>query len=178
MARVFIAFDVSSEVRDYLFKLQKELSKYFRAKWVAKKNIHLTLKFIGEIDKDKLEKLKKELAKIKLKKFNVVLDEFGVFPDENLIRVIWIGLKSDEIFNLQKKIDEDLLESFSSDQKFTSHITLGRVKAVKDKEKFKEFLSKLKIDKIKFSVDSFKLYRSELSKDGPKYYLLEEYKLR
>jgi len=48
---------------------------------------------------------------------------------------------------------------------------------VKDKEKLKDFFSKIKIDKIKFSVDSFKLYRSELSKDGPKYYLLEEYLL-
>ena len=177
MARVFIAFDVSSEVRDYLFDLQKKISKFVKAKWVEKKNIHLTLKFLGEIDDEKLGKVKKELAKIKFKRFDVVLDELGVFPDENSIRVIWVGLKSDEIFNLQKKIDEDLLESFSSDQKFTSHITLGRVKAVKDKEKLKDFFSKIKIDKIKFSVDSFKLYRSELSKDGPKYYLLEEYKL-
>ena len=78
---------------------------------------------------------------------------------------------------MQKKIDEELLDLFSQDQKFTSHITLGRVKAVKDKEKLREFFSKIKIDKIKFSVNNFKLYRSELSKDGPKYYLLDEYGL-
>jgi len=124
MARVFIAFDVSNEARDYLFDLQKKISKFVKAKWVEKKNIHLTLKFLGEIDDEKLGKVKKELAKIKFKRFDVVLDELGVFPDENFIRVIWVGLKSDDIFNLQKKIDEDLLESFSSDQKFTSHITL------------------------------------------------------
>ena len=177
MARVFIAFDVSDEARDYLFNLQKELSKFVKAKWVEKKNIHLTLKFLGEIDDEKLEKLKKELSKIKFKRFDVVLDELGVFPDENFTRVIWVGLKGEGIFNLQKKIDEELLELFSQDQKFTSHITLGRVKAVKDKEKLKEFFSKIKIDEIKFTVDNFKLYRSELSKDGPKYYLLEEYKL-
>ena len=177
MARIFIAFDVSDEARDYLFNLQKELSKFVKAKWVEKKNIHLTLKFLGEIDDEKLEKLKKELSKIKFKRFDVVLDELGVFPDENFTRVIWVGLKGEGIFNLQKKIDEELLELFSQDQKFTSHITLGRVKAVKDKEKLKEFFSKIKIDEIKFTVDNFKLYRSELSKDGPKYYLLEEYKL-
>jgi len=177
MARIFIAFDVSDEARDYLFNLQKELSKFVKAKWVEKKNIHLTLKFLGEIDDEKLEKLKKELSKIKFKRFDVVLDELGVFPDENFTRVIWVGLKGEGIFNLQKKIDEELLELFSQDQKFTSHITLGRVKAVKDKEKLKEFFSKIKIDEIKFTVDNFKLYRSELSKDGPKYYLLDEYGL-
>lgn len=176
--RCFLAIDLNKECKDYLFNLQKEFSKFVKAKWVEKKNLHLTLKFLGDIDENKLKAVKKILSEIKFKKFNIHLSEFGVFPNENIINVIWVGLKPEkDIINLQKKIDEVLLDLFSKDQKFTSHITLGRVKLVKNKDKFKGFLKETRINNIEFSVDSFKLYKSELSKDGPKYYLLEEYKL-
>lgn len=177
MMRCFIAVDLPLEVKDYLFRLQREFSKFIKAKWVEKKNIHLTLKFIGEIDEKKLNILKKELYKIKFKKFNLSLGNIGVFPDEKSIKIIWVGLVSNEVIELQKKVDENLLELFSKDQKFVSHITLGRVKAIKNKEKLKEFLNKFKIKKIEFNVDSFKLYRSELTKDRPKYSILEEFSL-
>ena len=176
--RCFIAVDLSDECRDYLFNLQKEFSKYLKAKWVEKKNLHLTLKFLGDLDENKLENVKKRLSDVKIKGFKIYLNEIGVFPNEDFINVVWVGLKpTEEILDLQKKIDEELLDLFSKDQKFLSHITLGRVKSIKNKEKFKKILKETEIKKIEFEVNNFRLYKSELTKDGPKYYLLEEYNL-
>ena len=176
--RCFLAIDLNYECRDYLFKLQKEFSKYLKSKWVEKKNLHLTLKFLGDLDENKLETVKRILSEIKVKKFKIYLNELGVFPNENVINIIWVGLKPErDIMNLQKRIDEVLLDLFSKDQKFLSHITLGRVKFIKNKEKLKGILKETKINKIEFEVNKFRLYKSELTKNGPRYYVLDEYKL-
>ena len=176
--RCFLAIDLNYECRDYLFNLQKEISKFVKAKWVEKKNLHLTLKFLGDLDENKLETVKRILSEIKLKKFKIYLNELGVFPNENVINIIWVGIKPErDIMNLQKRIDEVLLDLFSKDQKFLSHITLGRVKFIKNKEKLKGILKETKINKIEFEVNKFRLYKSELTKNGPRYYVLDEYKL-
>ena len=69
--RCFLAIDLNDECKDYLFKLQKEFSRFVKAKWVEKKNLHLTLKFIREIDEDKLENVKRILSELKNKKFKL-----------------------------------------------------------------------------------------------------------
>jgi|SRR3989344_3534828 len=176
--RCFLAIDLNDECKDYLFKLQKEFSKYLKAKWVEKRNLHLTLKFLGDIDENKLETVKRILFEIKFKRFKIYLNEIGVFPNEGFINVVWVGLKPEnDIMDLQKKIDGALLCLFPQDQKFLSHVTLGRVKLIKNKTKFKEILKETKINKIGFEVNNFRLYKSELTKDGPKYHLLKEFKL-
>lgn len=175
--RCFISVDLSDEVKDYLFNLQKEFSSIVKVKWVAKKNLHLTLRFLGEIDDEQLKAVKKRLLDIRFNRFKVLLDGVGVFPDEIFIRVIWIGLISDELIELQKRVDESILDLFPTDQRFLSHLTLGRVKCVKDKEGLRRILNNIKVKKFEFEVDSFKLYKSELNRDGPKYFLLEGFEL-
>ena len=136
------------------------------------------MKFLGDLDENKLETVKMILSEIKVKKFKIYLNELGVFPNENVINIIWVGLKPErDIMNLQKRIDEVLLDLFSKDQKFLSHITLGRVKFIKNKEKLKGILKETKINKIEFEVNKFRLYKSELTKNGPRYYVLDEFKL-
>src|SRR3989339_510401 len=111
-------------------------------------------------------KLKKELpAKIDL-------DKIGVFPNEEFIRVIWIGLKSKELGDLQRLIDYELLDLFSKEQDFISHLTLGRIKNIQDKEKFKKALQ-IKIEDKEFEINEFCLVKSELHKEGPSYEILE-----
>jgi len=177
--RCFIAIDLPGEIKDYLFNLQKEFdNNLIKVKWVAKKNLHLTLKFLGEVDEKTLEEVKRKLKGIKIKKFLLKLEEVGLFPDENYVRVIWIGLKPDEnIIKLQKLIDSELLDLFKGEQEFKAHLTLGRAKFVKDKEGFKALFKKIKIKDLEFKVDSFKLMKSTLTKDGPIYDVLELYTL-
>ena len=174
--RLFIAIDIPKEIKDKLYDLQKQIGgDLAKINWVHKKNLHLTLKFLGEVPESRLEEIKERLRIIKLKSFEVELNNLGVFPNENNIRVIWVDLKSEHIYELQIKIDQELLDLFSKDTRFQSHLTLGRVKFVKNKEELKEKL-KLKIDGW-FIVKEFKLIKSSLTREGPIYETIEEYKL-
>ncbi len=172
--RCFIAIEIPENI-----KLKfKELRKHFnndvaRLNWVE--DPHLTLKFLGEINESKLEKVKKYLSEIKFKHFSLKLDKIGGFPKERgFIRVIWIGVTPKRrIAKLREDIDDALVYLFERDKKFEPHITIGRVKVVKDKDKFRKFFE-LQIEGS-FKVNSFKLIKSELTESGAKYETLEEY---
>ena len=63
--------------------------------------------------------------------FNIKLHGVGVFPNENYIKVIWVSLNpKEEVIGLQQKIDSELLNLFPKDQRFSAHMTFGRVKFI------------------------------------------------
>lgn len=176
--RLFIAIDIPEEIKKEIVKLQEKLPE-FKGKLTEEENLHLTLKFLGEVNENKLEEIESVLDKIKFKKFRVYLNELGFFPNENYIRIIWVDLKpTGEIIELQQKIDGELLNLFSKDQRFQTHLTLGRVKFFKNKKEFLEKIKDINLDKLEFEINSFKLIKSELSKDGPKYIILKEFKAK
>jgi 2'-5' RNA ligase len=174
--RIFIGVDLSKEVKDYLFELQKELRELpGKIKWTPKYQLHLTMKFLGEVSEDKLKDIKEKLKNIKLKKFKVKLSSIGVFPTKDYIRIIWVGLSPEEkILDLYKKIDSELME-FKDSFEFKAHLTFGRVKFVKDKKRFMEIINKIEIKPLEFEIQQFELVESVLNKDGPQYTVLESY---
>jgi len=177
--RLFIGIFLPKEILDYLHEVQDNLKKNLNGKinWIAKSKLHFTLKFLGEIKEDKLDEIKERLNKIKFKSFKVKLDKIGVFPNEDYVRVIWVGLNPKEkIIELQQKVDSELLKLSSKDQEFNVHITLARVKLIKDKEEFKKNI-KFNIEEKEFEINEFCLVKSVLSKDGPKYEILKKYPL-
>ena len=90
---------------------------------------------------------KDNLRKIEIRSFSVVLDDIGVFPSENYIRVIWVGLNPEEqVLELQKNIDESLKNLFKKERDFKPHLTLARVKYIEDKKGFIGELKKLNIE--------------------------------
>ncbi len=175
--RLFIALEVSKEAEAELLSTQKQLQTE-NAKLTFTKSFHLTLKFLGEISPAKAEEIKKRLATIKFVQFTAKLDGTGIFPSENYIRVVWIGIEpSDIICELQKQVDTALAGLFPKEKNFQPHITLARVKVVKDKKQFAEQVKNLKIKPISFEVKEFKLIESQLrGKEGPLYKDIEEYK--
>jgi len=181
--RSFIAIEFPKEVKDYLYGLQnkfkKDLKKYnVKINWIAKKNLHLTLKFLGDIEENVLDKIKERLDNIEFSSFELNIDGIGFFPGGDYLRVIFIGLKpEDKVKELQQEIDQELLDISSKDQEFHAHVTLGRIKSVNDREKLKNVVY-TDIEKIKFNVDKFVLMRSQLSRDGPKYFLLKAFKAK
>jgi 2'-5' RNA ligase len=175
--RLFIAFDVSEEVKNYLLGLQKKLPS--DSKFNLVKEFHLTLKFLGDVDTDKVDAIKAFLSNISSNQFTAKTRGLGVFPDEKMIRVVWVGLEPEEkIAALQQEIEKALLDMFPRDTRFHPHLTLARVKSVKDKKDFIEQLNKLTIKEIEFQVNSFKLIKSELTPDGPVYEDLAEFSLK
>jgi len=177
--RCFIAVGLNDEIKDYLYetglRLRKEL-KESKISWVAKRNLHLTMKFLGEVDEEKIEEVKKRLKRVEFEEFEVELDKLGVFPNEDFIRVVFIGLQPEErIIKLQQKIDMELLDLFSKEQEFHGHVTLGRMKIAKDKKRIIKVL-KENVEKRKMIIDNLQLMKSELHKEGPRYFKLWEKK--
>ena len=78
--RLFLAIDLPEKAKDYLYNFRRISRDYVKVSWVPKKNLHLTLKFFGEVDEKKLEALKAELKNIKQDSFKVKLKGIGFFP--------------------------------------------------------------------------------------------------
>ena len=178
--RLFISIELPKEVKDYLFELQNKLKKELGGgiKWVSKKNLHQTGKFFGEVKEEKLDELRNKLKNIKFKPFEATLTELDYYTgSKGQITVLWTAIEPEsKIIELQQTIDQETMEFSNIEQKFSAHLTLGRVKSVKNEKKFKETIKNTKLDKRKFTIDSFHLIRSVLNKDGPSYKTIESFK--
>lgn len=172
--RTFISIDMPEQVKKEIKKIQDSLPEFFGKK-TEFENLHLTLKFLGEISDEKLKKVRERLREIKYKKFETEINEIGVFS-EKFVKIIWLHLSNCD--ELQKQIDEKLKELFELERRFMSHLTVARVKNIEDKKKFLQELKKIKIPKSKFVVESFNLKKSTLTPEGPVYEILESYELR
>jgi len=175
--RLFIAIELSEDVKNYLIILQKKIGRDLaKINYIAKKNIHITLKFLGEIEENKINEFKKKLNSINFKKIELRISKIGLFPNDEDSTILWVGFEDEtRIIELQKKIDEETIELSKQNIKFGGHITLGRIKNVKNKEKFIKRVKESEIDKLNFNVNDFKLIRSVLSKEGPNYEVLDTY---
>lgn len=174
--RLFIAIDFEKE-KEYLKSLQENLH-FASSKLTFPKTFHITLKFLGEVTPDKAEKIKECLESVKARKFSVLLDSIGVFPNESYIRVVWIGLNPEEqIMQLQKSIDNSLLPLFKKERNFKAHITLARVKFAENKENFVKMLKSIKVEKRKIDFSEFLLVKSDLKPTGPIYTAIAKFQL-
>ena len=178
LIRCFIAIDFPKDIMNEIERVQKELGKkkIWQGKLTERTNLHLTLKFLGEIPESKLEEVKKKLAEIKIPQFHSYLGNLGVFTP-SFIKIVWIHVISKEILELQKLVDEKLKDIFKPESRFMSHLTIARIKKVKDNKLFLEELGKIKAQNMRFKVDDFVLVKSELTEKGPIYTDLERFSL-
>ena len=168
--RLFIATEFKSEE---FSRLRNE----FNIKGIkVVDHFHLTWKFLGDVEEDKIPELVQKLKKVKMNKFKVNSTQLGSFPSLWDIQVIWIGLDGKEITDLKKEIEKRITKMFPKDKRFSVHVTLGRVKFLDDKKKLQEKL-KQEISKEEFEISDFKLIKSELKPEGPEYTTIEDFKL-
>ncbi|MFH1711460.1 MAG: RNA 2',3'-cyclic phosphodiesterase [Nanoarchaeota archaeon] len=177
--RCFIALDFTRDFRDEIERVQQELEKKkgWQGKLTERENLHLTLKFLGEIEDEKVEEVQKKLREIKMPDFSCYLGNLGVFTP-SLIKIVWVHIIGKEVLELQKKIDEKLKDLFEPEKRFMSHLTIARVKFVKDKKILLGELGKIKTQNLKFPVREFYLMKSELTEKGPIYEELEKFSLK
>jgi len=172
--RGFIAIDIN--INPKIEKILEELKNSGAfIKLVELKNIHITIKFLGNMNYDNTEEINDILknATKNIQPFKIELEGMGVFPNQNYLKIIWIGIKKAEILtDITQKIDYDLNNAghIIKVQKFYPHITIGRVKTAKNKEKILEIINKYKNTKFsEIKIDSIKLKKSELTPEGPIY---------
>jgi len=172
--RTFISVDIPRRIQREIKKLQDELPG-FEGKRTELENLHLTLKFLGEVDEEKIEEIKKRLRDVKFEKFDTKIGGVGVFSPK-FVKIVWVHLKNCN--RLQKVIDEALSGMFEKERRFMSHLTIARVKFLKNKNYFLGELDKIKIHPgLKFNVNNFELKKSTLTPEGPVYESLERYTL-
>jgi len=170
--RAFISVDIPGKIQAKIKKIQKMLPE-FRGKFTEQENLHLTLKFLGDIDDEILPETERRLREINLKSFETRISEIGVFSPEHA-KIVWVKLDNCE--NLQKTVDEKLDNLFEKEKRFMGHLTIARVKNIKNRKSFLEELEKIKIPSgLNFTVKSFELKKSELMSGGPVYETIEEY---
>src|SRR3989344_9312100 len=101
--RLFIAVDIPENIENKLRLIQSEFRGLAKIKFVS--SFHCTLKFLGEINENMSNEIKKRLNNIKFKSFNSRINKIGVFPNEKRVNVIWISANG-RMIELQQKIDE------------------------------------------------------------------------
>lgn len=171
--RTFVSIDLPENIQKEIKQIQNSLPS-FEGKKTEPENLHLTLKFLGEIDKKKVGEIKEKLREIKFKEFETKIAYIGFF-DNKKYGVIWIHLSNCE--KIQEEVDEKLSSLFEKERRFMSHLTIARVKKIKNKEEFLRKLREIKFQKIRFVVKNFNLKKSTLMQEGPVYETLEEYGL-
>ena len=161
--RGFIAIDIASLPK--LIEFENKIKDIgANVKLVEPKNVHITLKFLGDIEEEKIDEVEEimKTATEGMGSFDIKLKGTGAFPNQNYMKVIWIGIEGGEqISVIADKIDEDLSKiGFEREKrKFSAHLTIGRVRSAKNKdqliqiiEKYKEFeFADMKVDSIKLN---------------------------
>lgn len=178
--RCFIAIELSQEIKEALIKIENELQETIRGvKWVEPENIHLTLKFLGHIENETVEKIKVILKEIATgtKPFKIKLSSAGVFPSPSQPRVIWVGIEEGkkESSELANMIEEKTtpLGIEKEARAFHPHLTLARIKFLKDKSSVKNAFGSLKVPQVEMTATKITLFQSTLSPEGPTYTALE-----
>ncbi|MCJ7632310.1 RNA 2',3'-cyclic phosphodiesterase [Candidatus Bathyarchaeota archaeon] len=181
LLRTFIAIDIPrGKVREEILKFQRTISQIgFDLKLVEPENIHITLRFLGDIQKKIIEDLKTELNRIQFSPFEVTLEGIGVFPDYRRINVIWVGIKGGNIglVDLYSKINHVLeATGIPLDRRGLSpHITVVRVRSGRNREILSKTVGELEGSTFgSFEVNSFHLMQSNLTPKGPIYQSLHK----
>lgn len=187
--RTFIAIELPQEIKDFFKGIQDQLkSSQADVKWVEPKNIHLTLKFLGEIDERKIDEVievARGLAK-ENKLFYIRLSSVGAFPNANYPRVIWIGIdKGDaQVKQIASLLEEGLSRVGLPKEKrpFSSHITIGRVRSGLNRKNLTDALSNVALNfnqaSLEFPVEKIILFKSTLTPGGPIYEALHSANLK
>lgn len=166
MPRLFIAVDLPDTIKQ---NLEAMFFGIPGAKWVEPDQIHLTVRFIGDVDGALFHDIKNILNEIKLAPFDLHMKGMGHFPPRGAPRVIWAGIeRSESLQLLRKKIDAALIKIRvgPENRKFSPHITLARLKNT-PQHKIGNFLAGNNMfSQEPFQVKDFRLYSSVLTPKG------------
>jgi len=179
--RAFIAIELPEEVKAWLSSVQSKLrpEQHPYVKWVSADGIHLTLKFLGNIDREKVSPIAEAMAEAAqgVSPFRLEVSGLGAFPSRGRPQVIWVavGGEVEKLASLQRGIDHSLVAlGFSAETRpFTPHLTLGRLReraSAEERRRMGEALLAAKGEEgVPFHVAELSLIRSTLTPKGAIY---------
>ncbi len=180
--RAFLAVELDEEVRRALEEIQKGLdSRTLDVRWVRPGNLHLTLRFLGEVPEDEIPGIREAAGKTaaETSPFRMTLQGLGAFPSGGRPRVVWIGVREPApLLEMERRLSRELgLAGLPPpDKPFRPHLTLGRVK---DRRGTGRLVDRMRAnrDVAAGSVDvtSLALIRSDLRPRGPIYTVLDRF---
>ncbi len=184
MKRVFLAIKIPDEISQKLSRFQNEIKKLdIDAKFVEEENFHINIKFFGNISDKKLKDILDVLNDLvkSTRLFEVDVQGVGIFPSEEFVRVLWAGAQSEGLRQLHTIVEAKLEELGipKDERRFTPHVTLARIRNPRNKEMF---LDKIRENYKKefgsFTALSMSLFESKLSKQGPTYGVIKEFRFK
>jgi 2'-5' RNA ligase len=184
--RCFVAVKVAEPVRDVIVRVQEALRRSdAHVKWVERENLHLTLKFLGDLDKGQVDTLKSLLADEAVRWRPPALHYAGIgtFPERGVPKVVWAGATGDidRLAGLATAMERhaETVGVPRERHPFVAHLTIGRVKSDRNVKRLQSAIEAQRLVPLgKDEVASFELIRSTLTSDGPVYDVLESFALR
>jgi RNA 2',3'-cyclic 3'-phosphodiesterase len=182
--RSFLALDLPGQISDFLENVSNELKKS-RAdvRWVNPKSIHLTIKFLGNIDRAAICEIETVLKPIFAEQTPIQLrvSNVGVFPNPRQPRIIWAGIEDPTgcIMRIVPIIEDAFFKiGFAKESRpFTPHLTLGRSRSAEGRERLISAMSALKFDGPVFAIHRAILFQSVLNPAGANYSALSVFQL-
>ncbi len=177
MPRLFVALEIPGPVRERLALVQGGVPG---ARWVRPENLHLSLRFIGEVDEHAAADLDAQLGRITASGFDLRIADVGSFGPDRSPTTLWAGVaRCDALQHLRDKVDRAVVAAglTADDRKFKPHVTLARLKNGRRDRVHRWLSDNAFLANAPFPVDRFVLFRSHLNRDGASYEALAEYPL-
>ena len=175
--RIFIAINLPEEIKRELLSYEKRW-KNLRVKWTNFYNLHITLEFLGEVNRQELDKILQAIEKtaLEIKPFDLKLDRIVLGPNPVQARMFWATVYIDSnIIKLKNLINENLkFYDFNLEEReFKPHITLARARGNQLKGKQTNII----LPEMKFKVESIEVMQSQLHPGGARYKVVESFGL-
>jgi len=180
--RSFIAFDLENDsVTNRIASIQKSLLQTNAdLKMVEPKNIHITVRFLGPINPDMVDKIYAAMQNVKFTPFNIQLSGLGVFPTINYPRIVWAGIRdgAEQLKSIFEQLEPQIHDlGFAPDPNgFSPHLTIARVRSGANKQRLVDFAERQEnYDFGNIRASCLRLKKSQLLPKGPAYSTLKEY---
>jgi RNA 2',3'-cyclic 3'-phosphodiesterase len=167
--RLFVALNLPLDIKSSLSLLKAELRG---AQWVPSSNLHLTIRFIGEVNEQQLQVIKEELREVSFFPFSLRLKDLGHFSGRSGPNTIWVGVDpKEDLLELRTLVDSALLRAKVPLEKlnFKPHVTLAKLKGVSLESLVEYFQAGMGFYTRKIEFNEMVLISSKLRKDGPVY---------
>ncbi|MDD4202803.1 MAG: RNA 2',3'-cyclic phosphodiesterase [Candidatus Omnitrophica bacterium] len=180
--RIFIGLDICDTFKKEIVKVHEmveETGAFIR--WVNLANLHITCKFLGEINEEYIPKIEDLIFDVvrNVEPFEITLGELGAFPNIDMPRIIWVGIGQNQ--HKVELLSEKILKECSKlgfpdndEVPFKAHITIGRVSYPKDKRALASVLRDFKLKPEICRIKAIKLFESEITAEGPIYSTIYE----